>query len=222
MAGAPSSGLPIVPMLSLGVLTAGAAVGVDVVAVAVFVPVGVGRVDRGRSPGRARRAEPDDREVGEADLVAESLPDLIANRVKLLRCERPDRRASLAGEELPLAAANQRVQAGSMSEVNVARESVLLERFEVAVDRRDVELQSGCDVLGRCRTVRGEERLEDQSPGGREPQATGSQDVDCLGEVREGQPGGAGCLCHDLTSVAQNQARRRPRIPGTRRAPGPQ
>jgi hypothetical protein len=41
-------------------------------------------------------AESDDREVREASLVSEQFPDLVADRVELLPCERADRSATLA------------------------------------------------------------------------------------------------------------------------------
>ncbi len=94
----------------------GRGVGVDVVAVAVFVPVRmisvvwvsalrfVGALARGRVRGRccccrvvcAGGAKADDREMGEARLVSEALSDLLADRVKLHWCERHDRAAALA------------------------------------------------------------------------------------------------------------------------------
>lgn len=116
------------------------------VAVAVLVPVGL---PRGASLGSscAVRTKPHNREMGEARFVSEQLPDLVANRVDLLRCERPDRAAPLAGKEFAFAPADKCIQAGSVPEVDVPRQSVLLERFEVSVDRGDIELQRLSDVL---------------------------------------------------------------------------
>ena len=119
------------------------------VAVAVLLAIGRGRLPVGARAGSTARwwllsrtawAEAYDREVGEASLVAEELFHLVANGVELLRHERPYRSAALAGEEFVFAVADECVEARTVSEVHMSREAVLLERFQVAVDRGDVEL----------------------------------------------------------------------------------
>jgi hypothetical protein len=168
----------IVLVLFLGVLLVRVWVGVDMVAVAVLLAVSLDRLTvsaTARSSARwflsgAVGAETDDSEVGEASLEAEELFHLVANGVELLRYDRPYRSAALAGEEFAFAVSDECIEAWAVSEVDMPRETVPLERFQVAVDRGDVELQRGGDVLGRDRAFCREERLQDEPAGGREPQ----------------------------------------------------
>jgi len=78
--------------------------------------------------------------VGEARLVAEQLPDAVADGVELFGGESADRAATLAREELPFAAADEHVEPGSVTEMHVPRESVVLERLEVAIHRGEIEV----------------------------------------------------------------------------------
>jgi hypothetical protein len=147
----------------------------NVVTVAVLVAVGVtcGVCLRWRRRERTVRTEPDDREVCEARFVAKQLPKLISHRVKLLRRQRPDGAATLAGKKLPFAATDEGVETRAVPEVDVSRKSVLLKRFKVSVDRRDIELQGTGDVLGRHRSLGCEQRLKHESTRRRQPKAEG-------------------------------------------------
>ncbi len=192
-------------MPSLGAVLVGVRMRVHVVAVAVLLLVGMGVL---LTLTRAGGADADDREVGEASLVAEQLPDAIANRVELLWSERSDRAAALAREKLVLATPDERVQPGSVTEVHVPREAVLLERLEVSVHRGEVEPQVVCDVLRRERAGCREQRLQDEPTRGREPQPSAAQGRDRVGEIGERQPGSVGSDGHAL-SVAQMRSWRR-------------
>jgi hypothetical protein len=149
-----------VSVLVAGVVLVG--VGVNVVTVAVLVlvivvafliagqrPVGVGSLALVVSVTcDAGRAEADDREVRESSFVAEQFLDLSANGIELLGAEGAYGTAALAGEEFSLAATDEHVEAGSVTEVNVSCESVLLERLKVAVHRGDVNSQAVGEVFG--------------------------------------------------------------------------
>ena len=84
---------------------------------------------------RAVFAEPDEREVGEVRLVAELFPNGVAHRVESFWRDRGHLCAALAVEVLDLVAAEQRVEPGSVTEMDVTHDAKALERFEVAVDR---------------------------------------------------------------------------------------
>jgi hypothetical protein len=77
----------------------------------------------------------------------------------------------LAIEVFALPAPDELIAPGAVAEVDVPSEPVALERLEVAVDRGEVESQALRELLGRHGAVRREERLEDQPPRRRKPQA---------------------------------------------------
>ncbi len=93
--------------------------------------------------------------------------------------------------------ADERVEPGPVTEVNVAHKSMLLECFEVAVHRGQVELRTGGDAVGRGRAVRREQRFEHEPARGREPQAACSQGIDGGREILELEPLSVGRLGHD-------------------------
>ena len=89
--------------------------------------------------------------MGEPRLPAEPLSQLIANRVELIRADRPHELAGLADEVLLDAAARAHVEAGGVAEVEVADDPGPLEPLEVAIDRRDVAARDiRGDLLRRC------------------------------------------------------------------------
>jgi hypothetical protein len=85
----------------------------------------------------------------------------------------------------------------------MARQSVLFERFEVAVYRCDVKPQAVGDVLGRDRPVHSEQGLQHESAGGRETQTPLPQRVNSIGEIGERHPRGVGSCCHDRLSLGR-------------------
>ena len=146
---------------------------------------------------RGARHDPSD---GNGREIAEQLFDPVPNRIELVRSEGADRAAALARDELPLAAADQRLEAGPMSEVDMAREPVLLERLEIAVDRGELKAQAAPDVLGRYRTVGREQGLQHQPTGGGQSESSRAKRLDGIGEIGEGQPRGIGSNGHDYIS----------------------
>ena len=96
----------------------------------------------------------------------EVAPDQLANLVEALRVERPDLAAGAARDVLLVA--GEGVHPGAVAGVEMADEAEPLERVEVAIDRGEVgrwepAAESGRDVLGGDRPVRGEQRLEHQA-----------------------------------------------------------
>src|ERR1700722_17503443 len=89
--------------------------------------------------GRAAGAQADDREVREPRGQPEPVTNLGSDRVKIAGLEYGHTAAALAVEKLAVLAAGQDVQAGTVAEVDVAGEPVLLEHLEVAIDRRLLE-----------------------------------------------------------------------------------
>jgi hypothetical protein len=89
----------------------------------------------------ARGTCADDREVREPGFVSEALSDAFADGIKLLGHQCADGAATLAIEIFPFAAATQRIQPRAMAEVNMAHQSVALERLEIAIDRCQVKPQ---------------------------------------------------------------------------------
>jgi hypothetical protein len=96
----------------------------------------IGRVLHG-----ARGACPDDREVRESGFVSETLSDAFADGIELLGRQWADGAATLAEEIFMLARATKRIQSGAMAKVDVAHQSVALERLEIAIDRCQVKPQ---------------------------------------------------------------------------------
>lgn len=88
---------------------------------------------------RASSAESDDREVREACLVAEALPDLFADGIEIVHRNGSDRPALLAIEVFMLLAPDQHVEPRAVAEVDMAHETVALEELEVSVNRGGVE-----------------------------------------------------------------------------------
>src|ERR1700754_1513485 len=134
----------------------------------------------------AVRAAPVDREVREAGLVAEVVADHGAHAVQLLGLDGDDLAAAFAREVLALAAAQQSVDAGAVADVHVADDAELLERLEVAVDGRKVQLAAG-DLLGGDQLAGLEERLEDEPARRREAAAGAPQRGRDVVDVAEGQ-----------------------------------
>lgn len=110
--------------------------------------------------------------MGEPGLIAEQRRDLLADRIELRCGDTAHGAAALTREELSFAAPDQHVEAGTVAEVHVPGETVLLERLEIAVHRGDVEAETSFKLLGRDGSVRLEQRLEDESARGGEPQAS--------------------------------------------------
>jgi hypothetical protein len=105
----------------------------------------------------------------EAGLVAVSLPDALANGIQLLGRQNPDGSATIAVQVLALAAAEQPIQPGPVTEMNVAHQAVALQRLEIAMHGSHVQARAARDVLGGYRPVRCEQSLEYQAPRGRQP-----------------------------------------------------
>lgn len=141
-----------------------------------------------REGRRAAGAQAADREVGEAGLETKPLADLAAHRVELLRAHRHDRTALLAVQVLPLAGADERVQAGTMAKVHVLDDAVRFQRLEVSIHRGDVDVRSVGDPLGGHRPVGGEELLEDEPPRRREAKPARPKRGHRLVKIAEGKP----------------------------------
>jgi hypothetical protein len=160
---------------------------------------------------RAIGTGPGDGEVRKARLVAELLPDALANRVQLLGENRPNRAAELAVQILPLAVAVKCVEASAVAEVDMVHEPVALEGLKVAMYRGQVEASLTGDVSGRHGTAGREQRLQSESPRGRDPEPSIAQRGDRLGEVADRQRHGVGGACHS-GSVFQREAVRLDRL----------
>ena len=141
-------------------------------------------------------AEPDDREMGEARFVAELRFDRLAYGVELLGRDGGDFGAPFAVEVFDFVTADERVEAGSVSEVDVADESVALEHLEVSVDRGLVDRQRVGEVHSGDRTVGGEERLEHQPARCGEAHPSAADHTDRLFERVERERRGVRGDCH--------------------------
>src|SRR5688500_16641136 len=75
---------------------------------------------------RAVRAEPENREVAEASLVAEALLDERPHRLHLLGRDGGDRAARVADQVLTIARARRRVEPGPVAEVEVPHQADVL------------------------------------------------------------------------------------------------
>src|SRR3954447_13242782 len=157
----------------------------------------------------AGRAQTGQREVTEAGLVADGLADGGTNIAQDVVGHRLAAAAALAGDVLVVARGG-RVQTGPVAEVHVAHEPELLQCLEVAVDAGEVAAREPAvhprrDLLRGGRAAGGEERLQHEAAGGRQPQPAGAQLVDGsfevagrgrLGQTRNGHggtpPGGPG------------------------------
>ena len=119
----------------------------------------------------AGRAQPGDREVGEARPVADRVEHGLAHAVQRRRRQRRGLAAALAQDELARAAGGL-VEPGPVAEVDVADEAEALEDLEVAIGRGDVAVAG--ELLGAQRPVGVEQRLQQQPPRGRQAQAVGA------------------------------------------------
>ena len=100
--------------------------------------------------------------MAEPGFVAEAPANRLAGRVELAGLDTDNLAASLADQVLALALAEERVEAGTMAEVNMPNDAHRLEPLEVAVDRGEVEGGAAVgqplgDPLSRHRRVSGEE-----------------------------------------------------------------
>src|SRR3954463_11654955 len=113
----------------------------------------------------AAGAQPVDREVGEAGVEAERLADHVARAVEPFGVGDRDLAAGLADEVLAFAFADETVEPGAVTDVDVADHAELLQAFEVAVHRGQLDLlatdRAVGDLLGRGQALGREERLED-------------------------------------------------------------
>src|SRR3954452_19030228 len=115
-------------------------------------------------------AQPGDGEVGEAGVEAKRFADRLARAVEPFGLGDPDLAAGLADEVLAFAVADEAVEPGAVTEVDMADHTELLEALEVAVDRGQLDLLAG-DLLGRDEALGGEQRLEDLATRPREAPA---------------------------------------------------
>ena len=80
-------------------------------------------------------ADPDEREVGESRLVAESILEVLAHRCELIRFHGSHLGAALAVQVFDFVTSDQRVEAGAVAEVNVPQQALAFEDLQIAVDR---------------------------------------------------------------------------------------
>src|SRR5436190_3871185 len=142
----------------------------------------------GKKPGGERparplrgtvRTQPHQGKVAEPGFVAEAPANRLAGRVELAGLDTDNLAAALADQVLALALAEERVEAGTVAQVNVPDDAHRLEPLEVAVDRGEVEGGAAVgqplgDPLGRHRRVGGEELVEDHPARGLQPAAGGA------------------------------------------------
>jgi hypothetical protein len=133
----------VVSMLGMGMGVGDVAV-VVLVAVAIHEVAGTGLAcGAGSIWGAlvvcaAGDAQADDREVAEACLVAERLVDRGAYGVESGGVDAVDAVAAFADEILALAVVLERVEAGTVADVDVAHDAELFEVLEVAIDGAEV------------------------------------------------------------------------------------
>src|SRR3954452_12420346 len=120
-------------------------------------------------------ADADDREVGEARAIAGLALDQLLGGLEPVRIERGVGAAALAGDVLDVRS-GERVQAGSVAEMDVADEADPLERVEVAVHGGDVAAAG--EFLGGPRARVRIEHREHLPAGGGDPQAGRAERVE--------------------------------------------
>src|ERR1700676_1997761 len=111
-----------------------------------------------------------------------------ADRIQLRRLHSLHGAAALAMQIFPLAAPDELVEAGTVTEVDMTREPVALERFEIAVHGGEVETDSLRDALRGQEPVRREERLEHESTRGGEAESAPAERPDGAGQISEHEP----------------------------------
>jgi hypothetical protein len=144
----------------------------------------------------------------------ESVTDLCPDRVEVMGFKHGHPAAPLAEEKLAVLMACEYIQARAVSEVDVAREPVLLEHLEVAIDRGLVERESLGELRRGDRAVGIEQRRDHQPAGGRDPQAGAAQRVDRLGwvaDVERGDVGGDGHRSGDCGAAGGRKTARNSR-----------
>src|SRR3954452_11203273 len=141
-------------------------------------------------PG-AGGAQPVDREVGEAGVEAKRLADHVARAVEPFGLGDRDLTAGLADEVFAFALADETVEPGAVTEVDVADHAELLQAFEVAVDRGQLDRLAADravgDLLGRGQPFGREQRLEDLAARAREASAVATDRGLDLLEAAEAQ-----------------------------------
>src|SRR4051812_8640628 len=113
---------------------------------------------RRRSCSGAAGAEPVDREVREARLVAERLAHALAHVVQPRRVDGGQAPAALAYEVLACASAREHVAARTVAGVHMADDAELLQALEIAIDRGRLQLRR--ELLRGQRSGRREQRLQ--------------------------------------------------------------
>jgi hypothetical protein len=134
----------------------------------VTVTVAMGSPASG-SAGGALGAEAEDREVAEPRLIAETIVDLLPDRLEV---HDVDAMTAFAGEIRGLAGSDQGIEAGTVADVDMVDRPELLELLERPIDRGHVRPRAAApeprgDVLGRYGALRIEERLEHEPTVGR-------------------------------------------------------
>jgi hypothetical protein len=134
---------------------------------------------------RTAPAEAKDGEVREARLVTEAAPDRRPDRVELLGVHAGDPSATLAGDVFAVGAADDGVEPGPVSDVNVPDEPQPLELDEVPVHGSHVHRRRGTahlasQVLGGGRTVGGKQGFQDHPAGGGDPMSGFAQGAQSL------------------------------------------
>ena len=90
---------------------------------------------------------------------------------KLRRRYRRDLGAVVAVEVLDIFRPNERVEPGTVAEMYMAKQSLLLEQLKVAVHGGLIERQGPRETHRRHRTVGGKQRLQNESARGRQTPA---------------------------------------------------
>src|SRR4051794_17759364 len=129
----------------------------------------------GPSARGAAGAQPVQREVREAHVVAELGADQLPSGIELPRLGLGDAAALLADQVLVLALTDERVQPRAVAEMDVADDAELFEALEGAVDGRELDRRAADlaarDLLGRDQTVGREQRPQHEAARRREPAA---------------------------------------------------
>src|SRR5262245_41546644 len=149
----------------------------------------------------AAAAEADDREVGEARLDREPPLEDLANGIELGCGDGGHPPAPLAERVLVLLSTDELVEPRPVAEVDVADEPDPLQRLEVAVHGGEVggrkrSVEPGSELLGADGPVDGEQRLEDEPAGTRQPQPVRPHHGERIGDVTSDVLMALGCDGH--------------------------
>lgn len=165
-------------------------VGVEVVTVAVLMhvvdaPVVVFVIAAARG---ASATEAKNREVGEMSLETGRIPDPLTDRLDLRRRQPAELVASLADQVGGVAVADQRVEPGAMTDVNVPNHAQPLEELQVPVGGWKVagaapSAEPPREEIGRHRPLRSKQTLEDDPAARRHPVALSAQHRRCIVDV---------------------------------------